>query len=148
MLRFIFAVCQQISCIFVWNLRNYDGGVLHFSPVHFENFNFEIRGIQTVCMFDLDTLNRCTKTANFPTTILLGMGSCDYLKNRHWFPLFFLSFSTKVSRVRWAQPTRLYSVSGLTKDVVESRVLTVCKAFDKITADKVTDCRKTFWSGV
>merc|ERR1712141_527473 len=42
------------------------------------------------------------------------------------------------SGVRWVAPARLYSVSGLTKDVVESRVLTVCKAFDKITADKVS----------
>merc|ERR1719232_1385246 len=43
-----------------------------------------------------------------------------------------------VSGVRWVAPARLYSVSGLTKDAVESRVLTVCKAFDKITADKVS----------
>merc|ERR1712004_255342 len=50
----------------------------------------------------------------------------------------FQQQSSLVSRVRWAQPTRLYSVSGLTKDVVESRVLTVCNAFDKITADKVS----------
>merc|ERR1712111_31337 len=43
-----------------------------------------------------------------------------------------------VSGVRWVAPARLYSMSGLTKDAVESRVLTVCKAFDKITADKVS----------
>merc|ERR1711997_541154 len=35
----------------------------------------------------------------------------------------------RVISVRWA--------SGMTKADVESRVLTVCKAFDKITADKV-----------
>ena len=53
---------------------------------------------------------------------------------------FFYLFPLKVSGVRWVAPARLYSVSGLTKDAVESRVLTVCKAFDKITADKVNSC--------
>ena len=53
---------------------------------------------------------------------------------------FFYLFALKVSGVRWVAPARLYSVSGLTKDAVESRVLTVCKAFDKITADKVNSC--------
>ena len=63
------------------------------------------------------------------------------IKTRNIITLnFFYLFALKVSGVRWVAPARLYSVSGLTKDAVESRVLTVCKAFDKITADKVNSC--------
>ena len=43
-----------------------------------------------------------------------------------------------VSQVKCTQPTRLYSATKLTKADVDSRVLMVCKAFDKITADKVS----------
>ena len=73
---------------------------------------------------------------HFPATKQLSIVSLLLIKHRTVFRLYFVHV-LKVSQVKWTQPTRLYSAANLTKADVDSRVLMVCKAFDKITADKV-----------
>ena len=45
------------------------------------------------------------------------------------------------------QQQRYYAAVTASKSDIESRVLAVCKAFDKITADKVTSFPHTGWTG-
>nr|CAD7589502.1 unnamed protein product [Timema genevievae] len=45
-----------------------------------------------------------------------------------------------------ASQTRQYADEKLTKDAIRDRVLKVCKAYDKVTADKITITPKRFYS--
>merc|ERR1712076_54585 len=84
-----------------------------------------VSGSRVACLASgrgLASSSRITSALN--RTASTGLPAIQSLSSKHGLPV--------------GMPSRLYSNVTMNMADVESRVVTVCKAFDKITADKVT----------